>query len=299
MIEELIQHAKQNGVLHDRFVKTVLALAPLEKALLAKGKVYYFTEPITGAEEQRAFVPVASQVVEYLGFDNLDSDKPGTPAAHLFRSRLLGQEVVFRLSSGQFRQLFDDRKIFLVVGKAVQASPASPTASRAPEPAKAPPAESSNTPETQILSTTEDPGFAAVIQALGATTLQFQSEDRVSFQSIITDILQAQRVFNTLHDVNQTLGIVLSASGSFASKVNQWENRFTAFFQQNRPEKVGMTTINNLKSQQNKGRGHLGSAKYQFGKLISNLEQAKINNQNLNPEGPICEPTAPRQANTE
>jgi hypothetical protein len=277
VMDELIRHAKEKKVLLEGTVRTLLAIMPLEKTVLEKGKVYYITEPITGADEQREFAPVASQLVEYFGFNNAESDSPGTPAAHLFFSRLLRQKTIFRLSTHHFRQLCDNRKIFIVTGKVVRASPASEAASKAPEPATTLSSASGTGPESNFLPSKEDPGFAAVIQAVNSMTLQYQTENRISFQSVASDILQAQRVFNTLQDINQALGLVQAAFAAFESKVNQWENKFAVFFQQNRPETVGMTLMNNLKAQQNKGRIHLRSAQYQFGKLISNLEQAKVN----------------------
>jgi len=270
VMDELIRHAKEWKVLHEKKVRTLLEIMPLEKSALQKGKVYYITEPITGPDEQREYAPVASQLVEYLGFKNEETDSPGTPAAHLFFSRLLKQKTIFRLTTQHFRQLCDNRKILLVTGKVAGASAASQVASKEPEPA---PSDS----ESKLSTSKEDPGFAAVVQAVNSATLQYQTENRVSFQNVVTDILQAQRVFNTLHDINQSLGMVQTAFASFESKVNQWENKFVVFFQQNRPENVGMTTMSNLKAQQNKGRIHLRSANYQFGKLIANLEQAKIN----------------------
>lgn len=270
-MDELIRYAKSHKMLPQQIVNSSLVIVPLDKPVLTKGKVYYITQPITDSDEEREFAPVASQVVEYVGFNNLESDKPGTPAAHLFFSRLSRQKIIFRLTTQHFRQLYDERQFFLVTGKAARTPPPAEPALKKSEAVNGP---SPSEVKTQVL---EDPGFAAVIQALSSTTLQFQNEDRVSFQSVITDILQAQRVFNTLQDIQQSLGIIQSALVVFDSRVSQWENRFAVFFQQNRAEKVGMTTINNLKAQLSKGRTHLGPAKYQFGKLMSNLEQAKVN----------------------
>jgi len=278
-MEELIRHAKEKKVLTEKTVRTLLAIMPLDKAVLERGKVYYISQPITEDDEQREFAPVASQLVEYLGFSNEKSDPPGTPAAHLFLSRLLKQKMIFRLTTLQFRRRFEHGSVFLVTGKAAGASLTSDAMTKEAE------SETSSESETgsgSNLSSKEDPGFAAVIQAVNLTTLQYQTENRISFQNVVSDIHQAQRVFHTVQDINQALGMVQAALIAFDSKVNEWENRFAVFFQRNRPETVGMSTINNLKAQQNKGRIHLRSAKYQFGKLISNLEQAKVN---LEPSG--------------
>jgi hypothetical protein len=184
----------------------------------------------------------------------------------------LRQKPVFRLTTHRFRQLCEYGSVFIVTGKAVRA--ASEAASKELETAT--PASEAGS-ESKAPSAQQDPGFAAVVQAVSSATLQYQTENRVAFQNVVNDLLQSQRVFHTVQDINQALGMVRVALGSFESKVNQWESRFAVFFQQNRPETVGMTTINNLKAQQNKGRIHVRSAVYQFGKLISNLEQAKVN----------------------
>lgn len=282
IMEELIRQARERKLLAERTVRELLALAPLDKPVLEKGKTYYMTEPIAGPDARGELTPVASQLLAYLGFNTAESDPPGTPAAHLFSSRLFRQEPIFRLSSQRFRQLCEERKVFVVTGKAARPTSAGPAAPTGPHSAAASGAASGaasatmdGDPNCPSLPAGEDPGFAAVLQALGSTTLQYQSEERVSFQSVITDILQAQRVFNTLRDINQSLGIAQAAMVAFDAKVSQWEFRFTDFFQRNRPETVGMTTINSLKAQQSKGRTHLGSARYQFRKLLSNLEQAK------------------------
>jgi len=277
VLDELIRHAKEKKVLHEGTVRTLLTIVALDKTALEKGKVYFITEPITGADEQREFAPVASQLVEYLGFKNAEADSPGTPAAHLFYSRLLKSKTIFRLTTQRFLQLCENRRLFIVTGKAAGALSTSDAAPKEPEPATALPAEPESSSESKLLPSKDDPGFAAVIQAVNSMTLQYQTENRVSFQSVSNDILQAQRVFNTLYDINQSLGMVQAAFATFESKVNQWENKFAVFFQQNRPENVGMTIVSNLKAQQNKGRIHVRSAHYQFGKLISNLEQAKTN----------------------
>jgi hypothetical protein len=289
-MDELIRQARERKLLAERAVRELLALAPLDKPVLEKGKTYYMTEPIAGPDARGELTPVASQLLAYLGFNTAESDPPGTPAAHLFSSRLFRQEPIFRLSSQRFRQLCEERKVFVVTGKAARPTSPGPATPTAPSTAAASGATSGvasgaasgaasattdGDPNCPPLPAGEDPGFAAVLQALGSTTLQYQSEERVSFQSVITDILQAQRVFNTLRDINQSLGIAQAAMVAFDAKVSQWEFRFTDFFQRNRPETVGMTTINSLKAQQSKGRTHLGSARYQFRKLLSNLEQAK------------------------
>ncbi|MBM4003951.1 MAG: hypothetical protein FJ295_11810 [Planctomycetes bacterium] len=288
IMEELVRQARERKLLSERAVRELLVISPLDKPVLEKDKTYYMTEPIVGSDARGEWTPVASQLLGYLGFNNAETDPPGTPAAHLFSSRLSRDAPVFRLSSQRFRQLCEERKVFVVTGKAVRTAPAVPAApagQAAPVPPASPGAAPNSLAATAAvtdggsdfppLPVGEDPGFAAVIQALGSTTLQYQTEERVSFQSVITDILQAQRVFNTLGDLQQSLGIVQAAMVAFDSKVSQWEYRFTDFFQRNRPETVGMTTINSLKAQQSKGRTHLGSARYQFRKLLSNLEQAK------------------------